>query len=72
MSMYQENYSHLAKFLKNTTAIKHLAMNHCGMSKQGIVNLAKGLKHNKSLQVLSLENNNFMDPKCIKYLVETM
>ncbi len=22
--------------------------------------------------MLSLENNNFMDPKCIKYLVETM
>lgn len=34
--------------------------------------LAKGLKHNQSLKVLSLENNNFVDPKCIKYLVETI
>lgn len=34
--------------------------------------LARGLKSNQTLQHLSLGNNNFIEPQCMKYLTDAM
>lgn len=61
MSLYHEFFDSLTQFLKQNTSLTTLQMNHCGLSNKAIMYLSRGLKCNKTLQHLSLGQNNFIE-----------
>ena len=66
----QEKFINVEKFLSRNESCLNLYLNGCRLKSPAMAYVGLGLSKNRTLEKLSLIENNFVDKECITYLVK--